>query len=163
MSTQKYPRGSRGSPAKGVVWETVARVRIPPSAPKTQRWIFCLCVFLYSETKEGFDGWSRFARAKRFATNCGFTKKTTAKDAIDNGGAGRAAKGENPSFCAKNTKMDFLSLCFFIPRTQSVTERKDSRTLREKSRFALQKTRLIQPGFSYSFNTFNTSLTDCKT
>ena len=31
---QKYPRGSRGSPAKGVVWETVARVRIPPSAPK---------------------------------------------------------------------------------------------------------------------------------
>ena len=31
---QKYPRGSRGSPAKGVVWETVARVRISSSAPK---------------------------------------------------------------------------------------------------------------------------------
>ena len=31
---QKYPSGSRGSPAKGVVRETVARVQIPPSAPK---------------------------------------------------------------------------------------------------------------------------------
>ena len=30
---QKYPSGSRGSPAKGVVRETVARVQIPPSAP----------------------------------------------------------------------------------------------------------------------------------
>ena len=32
---QKYPSGSRGSPAKGVVRETVARVQIPPSAPFT--------------------------------------------------------------------------------------------------------------------------------
>ena len=31
---QKYPSGSRGSPAKGVVRETVARVQIPPSAPR---------------------------------------------------------------------------------------------------------------------------------
>ena len=31
---QKYPRGSRGSPAKGVVSETVARVRISSSAPR---------------------------------------------------------------------------------------------------------------------------------
>ena len=30
---QKYPRGSRGSPAKGVVLETAARVRISSSAP----------------------------------------------------------------------------------------------------------------------------------
>ena len=30
---QKYPSGSRGSPAKGVVRETVARIQIPPSAP----------------------------------------------------------------------------------------------------------------------------------
>ena len=30
---QKYPSGRRGSPAKGVVWETAARVQIPPSAP----------------------------------------------------------------------------------------------------------------------------------
>ena len=32
-TVQKYPSGSRGSPAKGVVRETVARVQIPPSAP----------------------------------------------------------------------------------------------------------------------------------
>ena len=31
---QKYPSGRRGSPAKGVGRETVARVQIPPSAPK---------------------------------------------------------------------------------------------------------------------------------
>ena len=29
-----YPSGSRGSPAKGVVRETAARVQISPSAPK---------------------------------------------------------------------------------------------------------------------------------
>ena len=31
---QKYPSGRRGSPAKGVGRETVARVQIPPSAPE---------------------------------------------------------------------------------------------------------------------------------
>ena len=31
---QKYPRGRRGSPAKGVGRETGARVQIPPSAPQ---------------------------------------------------------------------------------------------------------------------------------
>ena len=30
---EKYPRGRRGSPAKGVVRETVARVRLPLSPP----------------------------------------------------------------------------------------------------------------------------------
>ena len=30
---EKYPRGRRGSPAKGVGWITAARVRIPPSPP----------------------------------------------------------------------------------------------------------------------------------
>ena len=30
---EKYPRGRRGSPAKGVVRETVARVQIPLSPP----------------------------------------------------------------------------------------------------------------------------------
>ena len=38
---QKYPRGSRGSPAKGVVWETVARVRISSSAPKNAQALSC--------------------------------------------------------------------------------------------------------------------------
>ena len=46
---QKYPRGSRGSPAKGVVWETVARVRISSSAPKNApaclvRFLACMSV-----------------------------------------------------------------------------------------------------------------------
>ncbi len=31
---EKYPRGRRGSPAKGVVRETVARVQIPLSPPE---------------------------------------------------------------------------------------------------------------------------------
>ena len=30
---EEYPSGSRGSPAKGVVWETVARVQIPSPPP----------------------------------------------------------------------------------------------------------------------------------
>ena len=33
---QKYPSGRRGSPAKGVGRETVARVQIPPSAPNPE-------------------------------------------------------------------------------------------------------------------------------
>ncbi len=34
-------------------------------------------------------------------TQLSFTYNLAAKDAIDNGGAGRAAKGANPSLCAK--------------------------------------------------------------
>ncbi len=30
---EKYSRGRRGAPAKGVVRETAARVQIPPSPP----------------------------------------------------------------------------------------------------------------------------------
>ena len=42
FGTQKYPSGRRGSPAKGVGRETVARVQIPPSAPaRRKRHIAC--------------------------------------------------------------------------------------------------------------------------
>ena len=34
------------------------------------------------------------------------TSKLTAKDDVDNVGAGRAAKGENPSLCAKKSRAD---------------------------------------------------------
>ena len=34
LSTEKYSRGRRGAPAKGVGRETVARVQIPPSPPR---------------------------------------------------------------------------------------------------------------------------------
>ena len=33
-AVEKYSRGRRGAPAKGVGWETAARVQIPPSPPK---------------------------------------------------------------------------------------------------------------------------------
>ena len=36
-----------------------------------------------------------------------------AKDDVDNVGAGRAAKGANPSLCAKNTCMGLSILVFF--------------------------------------------------
>ena len=36
-NVEKYPSGRRGSPAKGVVWETAARVQIPPSPPNLHR------------------------------------------------------------------------------------------------------------------------------
>ena len=38
-----------------------------------------------------------------------FTKCLTAKDGIDNAGAGRAAKGENPLLCA-NEKTPFVGV-----------------------------------------------------
>ena len=38
---EKYPRGRRGSPAKGVVRDTVARVQIPLSPP-SQSSAFCI-------------------------------------------------------------------------------------------------------------------------
>ena len=40
---EKYPRGRRGSPAKGVGRETGARVQIPPSAPKVPHLHLNLC------------------------------------------------------------------------------------------------------------------------
>lgn len=48
--TQKYPSGSRGSPAKGVVRETVARVQIPPSAPYRARRLEKTAGFLFIES-----------------------------------------------------------------------------------------------------------------
>ena len=50
---QKYPSGSRGSPAKGVVRETVAWVQIPSSAPRRRKAKFlkgCLLDNLFSLT-----------------------------------------------------------------------------------------------------------------
>ncbi len=36
-NTEKYSRGRRGAPAKGVGWATAARVQIPLSPPKNPR------------------------------------------------------------------------------------------------------------------------------
>ena len=55
---QKYPRGSRGSPAKGVVWETVARVRISSSAPKNAQALSC-----------AFFGVERLVRTRELSTS----------------------------------------------------------------------------------------------
>ena len=55
---QKYPRGSRGSPAKGVVWETVARVRISSSAPKNAQALSC-----------AFFGVERLVRTRELPTS----------------------------------------------------------------------------------------------
>ena len=46
---EKYPRGRRGSPAKGVVRETVARVRLPLSPPSIRQ-PDKGCLFLYFGT-----------------------------------------------------------------------------------------------------------------
>ena len=73
----------------------------------------CFFVELY-ERRRGFEGGSRFARAKRFADDKAFYVLLAAKDAIDNGGAGRAAKGENPLLCARKQKgfSDFAESLF---------------------------------------------------
>ena len=42
------------------------------------------------------------------------TKSSTAKDAIDNGGAGRDAKGANPLLCAKIKGNDFYRFFFCL-------------------------------------------------
>ena len=59
-----------------------------------------LRIFLFAYVpsyRTGLEGGSRFAGAKRIAVDIPLsTDKSTAKDAIDNGGAGRAAKGESP-------------------------------------------------------------------
>jgi len=52
-------------------------------------------------------------------TKVSMTKKLTAKDAIENGGAGRVAKGANPSSCAKGNSTEVL---FFLWRRKSVKE-----------------------------------------
>ena len=45
--TEKYPRGRRGSPAKGVVRETVARVQIPLSPPNRVAFEPAALLFVY--------------------------------------------------------------------------------------------------------------------
>ena len=108
---QKYPRGSRGSPAKGVVWETVARVRISSSAPKTRRWIFHFRVFYCNFRRDSRVGAVlREQNALPYGNSA--TINSTAKDNVDNVGAGRAAKGENLVFCAK--KVVSIGYGFFI-------------------------------------------------
>ena len=60
---------------------------------------------------------SRFAKAKRFATKCMFADKSLAKSTIDNGGAGRAAKGANPiGYTKKSTSFDKMLVVFYSSR-----------------------------------------------
>lgn len=47
---RKYPSGSRGSPAKGVALLKVARVQIPPSAPKNRTDIKSVLFFVSSNS-----------------------------------------------------------------------------------------------------------------
>ena len=46
-NSEKYSRGRRGAPAKGVGRETGARVQIPPSAPRKKHFI-SKCFFRFS-------------------------------------------------------------------------------------------------------------------
>ena len=57
--------------------------------------------FVVHRDRRGFEGGSRFARAKRFALRTMTTRNLSAKSAINNCRAGRAAKGANPLLCAK--------------------------------------------------------------
>ena len=53
----------------------------------------CLSFFMLSnEYRRVFEGGSRFARAKRFANASTTTINSTAKDAIENGGAGQVTR-----------------------------------------------------------------------
>ena len=49
-AVEKYSRGRRGAPAKGVGWETAARVQIPPSPPKIGKAQKSLADFCSRET-----------------------------------------------------------------------------------------------------------------
>ena len=66
---QKYPRGSRGSPAKGVVPVTVARVRISPSAPKTGQGFF-LALVLFCGRRTARNRVFPRGRARRRQRGC---------------------------------------------------------------------------------------------
>ena len=63
---EKYPRGRRGSPAKGVVRETVARVRLPLSPPSIRQ-PDKGCLFLYFETY----AWQRKRACPSLMPPCG--------------------------------------------------------------------------------------------
>ena len=68
---RKYPRGRRGSPAKGVGRETGARVQIPPSAPS--------CSVLYAKTLFFFlrgDANPVILPSQKVLTKNGFTFET---------------------------------------------------------------------------------------
>ena len=66
---QKYPRGSRGSPAKGVVPVTVARVRISPSAPKPGQGFF-LALVLFCGRRTARNRVFPRGRARRRQRGC---------------------------------------------------------------------------------------------
>ena len=113
-----YPSGSRGSPAKGVVRETAARVQISPSAPKR---------------REGFCPSRRFGfafkcwRDLRVEVRAGASSLHAAewrekswnanKTADTRCFPGRAAKGANLAIRAKTETGNFtcLRFGFFMP------------------------------------------------
>ena len=77
------------------VWAQAHGGSNPSSCAIKKETIFCRFLFYtVPNFEEGFEGGSRFAGAKRFANASCFTKNLTAKDDVDNVGAGRAAKGE---------------------------------------------------------------------
>ena len=57
---EKYPRGRRGSPAKGVGRETGARVQIPPSPPRIRAHPI---------------GWALILSLEKFDPNAGYRKR----------------------------------------------------------------------------------------
>ena len=81
---QKYPRGSRGSPAKGVASDTVARVQISSSAPKNPRHLrvgldFFVCEKRFERVPPGTENvYIFFERSESLKSRISIKKATEA-------------------------------------------------------------------------------------
>ena len=106
---QKYPSGSRGSPAKGVVWENRSEGSNPSfCAKKGRKDVFFSSVFcdLLNRRRDSRVG-AVLREQNALPYGSWVMINLTAKAAIDNCRAGRAAKGANPVIrTSKSTNFD---------------------------------------------------------
>ena len=85
----------------------------PASSSKKIQSTFVGCIFLSSAGLDGVEGGSYFARAKYFALQTKTPFHSKAKAAIDNGRAGRAAKGASPASSSKKIQSTLVG-CIFL-------------------------------------------------
>ena len=65
-------------------------------------------IFFDSENRAGFEGGAVLREQNALPCEGWITACMKAKDDVDNVGAGRAAKGANPSLCAKKKTRDWI-------------------------------------------------------
>ncbi|MBQ8230037.1 MAG: hypothetical protein IJZ32_05035 [Clostridia bacterium] len=91
----------------------MAKANLPPPAPKTTRGHFVPLVVFYTAIRRDSRVGAVLREQNALPQKSRIAINLTAKAAIDNCRAGRAAKGENPSACATDKKRALVLFFYF--------------------------------------------------